>query len=475
MRSVSRNLTMAWVEYQDTGDGAAFTNICTSRLGFKNAFAALPRAKGVSTARSAANAKDSKFVVQAFSDHGKKPLRGLLAIPNAADHDVFEQWVSNPAIDGDKLVTDPAAPVQVDLLVLSGHGGGGDIWGTASGSKARVSPPHSFLLNEDRPRSGRLKCLITPACTNLNVGLAPLWLPAFKHASPLHLVLGYEDRYLGGAFGARALAKFAELIVKDRQMPLIEAWRRANERVRPAQPWAALSALAGEGLNLRDWMRNDLPPLANVEQLLHFNADHPGGEDVELEDKDFEVSWVMDDASQTVIDMQNNQPGNTSVGLFEGKPGKIRLRAKHAAKHFKQGQVLYLHIYKYRRSKPLDINDLLSFDEELLEPHPSTGVPVVRLEVGRIDVRDQANRMAPTTDAVRIVVPFETDVLELGFTVSPSATKTLRSDGPAGTHGRYVLDFLHRPVLMEQEGAEIVVPLSDGRTFAATGGALLRK
>ncbi len=475
MRSVPRTLTMAWVEYQDAGDGAAFTNICTSRLRFKNAFSALPRAKASSTAREAANAKDSEFTVHAFSDHGKKPLRGLLAVPSTTDHAVFEQWVSNPAIDGDKLVTEPAAPVQVDLLVLSGHGGGGDVWGDASGSKARVSPPYSFLHNEDRPRSGRLKCLITPACTNLNLGLAPLWLSAFKHPAPLHLVLGYEDRYSGGAFGARALAKFAELIVKNRRMPLIEAWKRANESVRPAQPWAALAALAGEGLNLRDWLRNDLPPLANVDQLIHFNADHPGGQDVELEDKNYQVNWVMGDASQTVIDMYNNQPGNTGVGLFEGKPGTIRLKAKRAAKHFKQGQELYLHIYKYRRSKPLDINHLLSFDEDLLAPHPSTGVPVVSLEVGRINAQEQPNRKVPVTDALRIIVPFDTDVLELGFTVNPSATDTLLPDGPAGTHGRYLLDFLHRPVLMEQDGQEIVTPLSNGKTFAATGGALLRK
>ena len=100
---------------------------------------------------------------------------------------------------------------------------------------------------------------------------------------------------------------------------------------------------------------------------------------------------------------------------------------------------------------------------------------VVRLEVDRIAARDRPDRAAPATDAVRITVPYETNVLELGFTVSPSATDTLLADGPAGTHGRYLLDFIHRPVLVEQDGEETVVPLSEGNTFAATGGALLRK
>ncbi|MEM6295282.1 MAG: hypothetical protein AAGA54_28680 [Myxococcota bacterium] len=465
---------MAWVEYQDSGDGVVFTHACTSRLRFKNAFAALPRTSSSSRNRVASNAADSKFTVHTFSDHGKARRSGLLAVPHIRDNAVFERWVSNPGIADGKLVSDPGAPTQVDLLVLSGHGGGGDVWGDVSGSKARISPPHAFQINEDDTRSGRLVCLITPACTNLNLGLAPLWLSAFKHPQPLHVVLGYEDRYSGGAFGARALAKFADTIARNRKMPIIEAWRRANESIRPAQPWAAIAALAGEGLNLHDWVRGDLPPLSNVETLLHFSGDHPGGQEAPLTDPNYEVRWVMHDAARTVISMDNNVPGNEEVGLFEGKPGTIRIRAKRREKDLEQGQEIYLHIYQYRRSKLFDITDLLTFDADLLRPHPATGVPVVRLEKDRITPRERQKRKVPMFDTVRIVVPEPTDRLELRFNVNPSATKTLKPTGPAGTHGRYVLDLIHRPVLMEEDGFEIVTPLSNGRSFAATAGALLR-
>ncbi len=470
MRTLSRSITMAWLEYQEAGDGAAFTHVCTSRLGFRNAFATLPRAKGSSTTRVATNARDSKFVVRAFTDHGKRPLRGLIGIPGKADEALFTKWISNPGVSGDTLSASPSASSPVDLLVVSGHGGGGDVWGDVSGSSTEVSIPAAFLQNEQQPRSGRLKCIISPACSNVNMHAAPFWLAAFQHPQPVHLVLGYEGGYRGGAFGARALTMFAEELAKDHKVPLIQAWRTANERVRPQQPWAALAALAGEGLNLSDWISGDLPPLANVGDLLHFNSDHPDGQDVELIDENYQVSWVMDDAAQTVIHMRNNSPMNTSVGLFAGKRGKIRIRSKKPIGDLKKGQEVYIFIYKYRPDKEFNIDDLLTFDTTLLHPHPDTGVPVVNPEEGRV-----LRPGAPTTDALRIVVPFDTNRLELGFTVNASAPDVLKPDGPGETHGRYLLDLFHQHATMFFQGRNLVVQQIGGRAFPATDGALLRK
>ncbi len=470
MRSISRTLTMAWVEYQESGDGAAFTHVCTSRLGFKNAFALLPRAKGSSTTRVAANAGSSKFVVRAFRDPGKKPLRGLIAIPGKGDEALFERWVTSPAISGDELSAAPGAPEPIDLLVLSGHGGGGDVWGDASGEDTQVSPAFAFLQYEQQTRSGRLKCIISPACSNVNIHAAGFWLSAFRHPQPVHLILGYEGGYSGGAIGARALAKFAETIAKNRSMPLIEAWKVANESVRARQPWAALAAMGGEGLTIEDWLKNDLPPLSNIEDLLHFNEDHPQGQDVELVDKDYQVSWVTGGPAETVVQMGNNNPARTDVGLVAGKPGKIRIRSKRASMNLKKGQEVYLFIYQYRPDREFDINDLLTFDADLLGPHPSTGVPVVNPEKGRV-LRDGP----PSTDALRIVVPFDTDLLELGFEVNASATDVLKPDGPGQTHGRYLLDFVHLHATMFFQGRHLVVQQFGGRTFPATDGALLRR
>lgn len=464
---------MAWLEYEETGDGAAFTHYCTSRLRMRNAFASLPRAKGSSLVRAAGNVPDTEFKVCTFQDHGKKPLSGLIGLPAPADNAVFERWVTSPAISGGSLVTDPAAPEQVDLLVLSGHGSGGDIWGKATGAEARASAPHAFMRYESEQRSGRLKCLVSASCNNLHINAAPLWLSAFKHPQPVHVILGYEERYSGGSFGARALAEFGQLLAKSPKLPLVEAWRRANESIRPAQPWAALTAVAGETLNLHDWRRNSLPPLSNEESLLHFNADHPEGTDVELFDKNYEVRWVMDNAAQTVIDMENNYPGNSDVGLFVGRPAKIRIQSKLESKNFKQGQELYLLVHKYRDTIDVDISKIFEFDEMYLNPHPFTGEPIVALEAGR--KQRPRGHEAVVTDAIRIVVPSDTDRLELGFTIRATVADENKTDGPAGSYGRFLLELIHRPAIVETNGRHPVLALANGRSYAATAGALLYK
>ncbi len=474
MRSIPNTpLTMAWLEYEETGDGAAFTHYCTSRLRIRNAFASLPRAGNSALGRAAANAPSTEFKVCTFQDHGKKPLRGLLGVPAPADNDLFERWVTSPAISGGSLVADPTAGKQVDLLVLSGHGSGGDIWGTATGAEARVSPTHAFIRYENEPRSGRMKCLIAASCNNLNLDAAALWLSAFNHPQPVHVILGYEDRYSGGSFGARALAKFGQLLAENSKTPLVEAWRRANESIRPIQPWAALTPVAGETLNLYDWRRNVFPPLSNEKALLHFNADHPEGQDVQLFDKNYELRWVMDDAGETVIDMENNYPGNSSVGLFVGKRAKIRIRAKLESKNFKKGQELYLLVHKYRDTIEVDISKIFEFDEMYLTPHPYTGKPIVTLEKGR--KQRPKNYEGHITDAIRLVVPSDTSTLELGFTIKSSVPDEFDADGPAGSYGRFLLDLFHRYTIVDEYGRRPVSPDPGGRSYAATAGVLLRK
>jgi len=106
----------------------------------------------------------------------------------------------------------------------------------------------------------------------------------------------------------------------------------------------------------------------------------------------------------------------------------------------------------------------------LLHPHPDTGVPVINPEEGRV-----LRPGAPTTDALRIVVPFDTNRLELGFTVNASAPDVLKPDGPGETHGRYLLDLFHQHATMFFQGRSLVVQQIGGRAFPATDGALLRK
>lgn len=467
MRTVLRHLRFAWLEYQDTRDGAVFAHSAVARLGFENALASLPKAKGSHTKREASNAGASKFTVKTFKS-GSKKFNGLIAMPAEADAALFRTWVNSPAIDSGKLSSDPAAAEPIDLLVVSGHGGGGDVWGDGSGDWALIDFAAALGDNVDAPRSGRLKCVIVPSCTNVHEYNAPLWLPLFDHDDPVHLLLGYHDSYTGGSTGAYVMAKFVQAIVDNRSVSLIDAWKSANEAVKKVQPWAALVAKGAEGLNVEDWIAGKLPALSKVQDLRHFSADDPSGKDVKLIDENYDVRWVMGDG--TVIDGSNNRAGDTKVGLFAGKPGKVRIKAKKADRKFKKGQEVYLFIYLYRETKKFDISDLLTFDAELLKDHPDTNTPVVTPEKGRT-TRPEANNV----DALRIVVPSDTDTIELGFTVKSSATTKFTGDGPGGTHGRFFLDFAFEVdrYTDPDTGREYVYGIQ--HSYPMIAGALLRK
>ena len=459
---------MAWLEYQDSRDGAVFTHASTARLGFENAFASLPRAAGSRSARSASNFTDSSVVVKGFKSGGKA-FRGLIAQPGEVDQPMFERWINSPALDNDKLVSDPAAADPIDLLAISGHGSNGGVWGDGSRDYAELNLSSAFEAHAAEARSGRLKCLMVPSCNNVHEDMAPAWLPLFNHDQPVHVLLGYHQSYTGGAIGARVMAKFIDAIVKDRRIPLVEAWRVANEGVRVQQPWAALVAEGAEGMNLEDWVAGKLPPLSRVQKLSHFDWFHPAGERAKLIDENFEVRWVMADG--TIIDRSNNIPAETHVGVFDGQPGTVRIRAKRPAATLKKGQEAYLLVYRYRASKKLHIDDLLVFDPALLKPHPDTGQPVVTPEKGK-SPRDEVDNV----DAFRVIVPADTMELELGFTIKAAATKNFDADGPGGTHGRFFLDFFHDFVLHELDPGRFIVAANlGGNSFAATAGALLRK
>jgi hypothetical protein len=351
------------------------------------------------------------------------------------------------------------------MLITSGHGSSGSVWGDGSGKSADLEVATAFSDNVANPRAGKLKCVLIPSCNNVHSDTGPMWLPMFNHAQPVHVLLGYESTYSGGLIGASVMAKFVQKLAKDPKAPIIAAWRAANEAVSKKQPWAALAAKGGEKLNIDDWVNDKLPSLANVTDLLHFNAAAPSGLPAKLEDDRYEVRWIMHDG--TVIDLTNNSPANAKVGLFEGKTGKVRIKVLKPALKFKKGQEAWLLVYLYRDSKPLDIDKLLKFDKSLLDPHKDTSKPVVTPEKGRSGRFEDEHHV----DAFRIVVPADTDVLELGFTIKSDATKSFKGDGPAGSHGRFLLDFFPPDGWSMFEN----IVFSGDRSFSATTGALLRK
>ena len=463
MRTVVRHLRAAWLEYQDIRDGVVFMHSSTARLGFENALAMLPEGKGGKRTRAAANLSDTDIRVHTHKS-GKAVFSSFVARPGAGDQSALQSWISSPAIDaGGNFVSDPAADGAIEFLVASGHGSSGSIWGDGSGKSADLEVSTGFLDNSDKPRSGKLKCVMLPSCNNLNEYMAPQWVPMFNHAQPVHVLLGYEMTYSGGLIGANVMAKFVQKLAKDPKTPIIEAWKSAN--VGSRQPWAALAAKGGEDLNLDDWVNDKLPSLTNVFELLHFGKDHPSGTLAKLTDDFYEVRWITSDG--TVVELSNNAPTNTAVGLFPGKKGKIRIKSMPGNSPFVKGAEAWLLVYLYRPTKACDADKLLRFDASLLAPHPDTSKPVVTPEKGRSGRAEDKGHV----DAYRIVVPADGDTIELGFTIEGDSTKHFKNDGPGGTHGRFLLDFFP-PGEWQMDGDKVTCFTS---TFAATTGVLLRK
>ena len=324
---------------------------------------------------------------------------------------------------------------------------------TNSGVDARTDLIRGIAKGITNPRSARTKVLIVASCTNVNDRLARFWLPAFNHESPLHLILGYESGYAGGAIGARVLGRFADKLVRFPREPIIQLWRSANTPNR--QPWAAIAAKGSEELSLDTWARGAAPALANVSQLTFFGESSASGVPVRLGSERFELRWVMDDG--TVITPETSGSGHPEIGLFDGKAGQIRIRATRERDHFRSGEKAYLFIYRYRPEKPIDASNLLEFDRSLTEPHPNTGRPVVEFDPRP---RDDIPESAAQRSSYLITVPSDGGELTLPFRIREAATQSFAADGPGGSHGRFMLFFLAPGQWELHEGSIVVKTIS---------------
>lgn len=429
MRSVGRHLRCAWLEYQDIRDAIVFVHGATARLGFENALAGLPKGRGGAKTRQAANLPDMRIRVRSHKS-GKAVFRALVAQPTESDTKPLADWVSSPAIDGADFTSDPNSSNPLDLLVVGGHGMGGKVWSEGSDDAGELELSSAFSDHVGQARSGRLKCLMIPSCNNVHEMMAAGWISAFDHLQPLHLILGYHETYAGGATGARVMAKFLRQLSKSPSIPLVSAWRKANEPHK--QPWAALAAKGAEGMNLKDWVSDNLPALSHVTDLVYLDADSPSGRPASMGNKDHLARWVMADG--TLLDSTNNRVTDTNKGLFSGAKGVIRIQALKTGTHFKVGEFAFLGIFRYRESKELDISDLLEFDASLLTPQASTGKPLLALEQGLL-------RGGLGAQALKINIAAAGDTIELPFTVKADTSKHFKADGLGGTHGQFVLDF----------------------------------
>jgi len=434
MRAIEKKLRMAWFEYEGFGDGAVFTQTSTSRGVFENALSLLPRHPDGPRRRLATNLPRLDIRMRSHLQSGRR-FRAFIGRPETRHAALLSETVLSLGVRGSELVDDAAPDEGIDLIVLSGHGNDGEVWGTNTGVDARTDIVRGIARGSNNSRSGKTKVLIVASCSNANSAIARFWLPAFNHESPLHLVLGYESGYAGGAIGARVLGRFADKLVRHPRRSMIDLWRAANEPNR--QPWAAIAAKGSEGLTLEEWVEGTVAPLTNVTQLSHFSKTATKGVPVRLGNERFRLRWTMEDG--TVITPETSGSSHPHIGLFSGKRGEIQIRANRRRDHFETGDEAYLLIYRYRPEKPIDTTKLLTFDESVRAPNSKTGKPVIKLDPRpRTDIQTSSSQR----NAYLITVADDGPDIVLPFKLADDATDSFPADGPGGSHGRFMLFFL---------------------------------
>lgn len=454
-KRTKRTVRFAWFEYQHPGDGIMFDR-GMRRLGAKNILTGLPLKAGSRSQREQAGQPELDIRVLSFGG-----VQGTLGRPSDAEADFLGQWLFNPGLSAGKLTT-AATPTQANIIVFSGHGAVGDVWGDnhPNGDNNTIELAEQVKKNAPLARSGRMKYLFIPSCFNVAEFNNENWLPAFSMAKPLHGVFGYEDSYTGGPVGAEVMRRFTTSLGAKLDTPIVELWGAANEAVSRKQPWAALchpSALSNTYRELRDDLLTDLPPSPTATMV---SRTHPGGKTIGTVTLVFSTSWV---SGGTLIDETNNQASNSSVGLFAGQPGALRIRAHDPSQPFKKGDVVRVLVYHYRDSKPdMKIDKLLTFDASLLRNDPAVGGPIVKLLTDANPVKGAANG---NIDGVEIRIAADTRQLDLPFTVNANSTSHYPADGPSNTHGRFPLAIFPPNVDTNQ---------TSQRVYMYTHAALLR-
>ncbi|WP_394840323.1 hypothetical protein LVJ94_25910 [Pendulispora rubella] len=391
-----------------------------------------------------------------LSDSGE---RGLIARPATNNGKFLEQWILNPGVAGGKLTADNTEE-QADLVAVSGHGGGGYVYGNALGAKDdnRILLGAHLARHVSDPSTGRLKYLLVPSCSNLSEQWADQWLPILKKEKPVHGVLGYSATYPGDTQGAELMRNFCSALKADPARLLLDVWAEINEKSNPPVAWGAAQRVDARNDNLRDWVTKGLDVHSDSDNVV-WHYDHnsfPTGKKLlpSGHADAYEIHFVMDDG--TVLQEGNNsvEDADASRGLFPGQRGVVRIRAKHPEDRFSPRDKFTVMFYFFRPLKhEMDLDALLIFDEGLFH---SGGAPFARKLIDANELKRPGK--TGKVDALEVTSCLGQEV-RLPFTVAPGAKNAFPRDpnGP-NTHGLYTLGLYPPGARVGGEAQLIWVP-----------------
>ena len=342
------------------------------------------------------------LLVRAFQTPAKHE-QAVLWAPGDADP-FTEQWLRRPGVITSPQRTlvfgDEEGARRADLLVVSGHGSKGKVYGMLHSRLTRESSPYERTWNvagalRDRttPRGPDLKYLVLACCTNAGIAVAPMWLPVFEDrpaGEVLHGILGYAQAYPGDEVGAVIMRRFVDLLfplqVNGRpprdEKTILQCWAEAN---RGLAGWGAVMIEeAARNDRMSTWLSDDGladPGTVTVKQYDDFTASFPlddshgivltgappehearfwvskrgdAPDNLQLVDG-FAMAW---DGHDTVQVGNNDNFVDPQLGLDPGRAGKLVLSARAGA--FESGTTMTVMFYLYREThEGLDVRALL--------------------------------------------------------------------------------------------------------------------
>jgi len=375
-------------------------------------------------------------------------LHELNEVLNNSNNDFLGRWLLNPGVKKESesvgfLTLDSDATEQADLVVASGHGGGGSVFGSMGGTRSWSQFSLSRLMRDhiDLPTTGRVKYLIVPGCTNCGDFNGEYWMPMLEKERPYHGVLGYSGKYPGDDPGAAIMKRFTDSIQKNVDLPIVEAWKRANA----GQPYGAFVLTAARGDTMRKWVsKGGLTVPADSRTVTFFDPAHPGGIPFTVK-HDFDAIFHMSDGRPIV------EPNNTAelavrkeFGLIPGQRGHLEIKGS-GTRLLLPGKKLRIVFYYWRPAKlRVDLPKLLQFDQSA---HRTTPLTDQNKPSTPFDKPQPNNRV----DAIECTIgDSETNGVKLSYTVVADAhtNKDLSTDAPR-VFGRF-----HVGIAMEDSSGQ---------------------
>jgi hypothetical protein len=484
--------SFAWLEFQDPRDGVAFV-AGFQGMGWQNLLAGLRPRKNDKGQTVYEDAERPVQVRVYRSSSGRE--QGALWTPDDAD-DFTKRWIVRPGVisgASPTLVCDEQPEARwADLLVVSGHGSKGRVYGDAYGSAVGERPPDerrwyvaNLMGQPEAPRGKRLKYLIIPACTNCGIAVAPMWLDTFLNRpldEVLHGVLGYAQAYPGGEVGATIVRRFVDLVfprkVSGKAPPnektILHCWAEANKR--SGAGWGAVMlAEAAQRDRMSAWVSEaGLPDPTRLElrQYDEYSTRFPAPIDesdglvVSAEPPDYEARfWVSKtfdaqdnlqrvdgflmgwDGREMIRCGNNDNLIDPQLGLDAGRVGKIVLSAKGG--HFQAGTAITVVAYLYREThEGVSLPTLFEFQ---LSPSQKRRFRFLvdanrrKGDVGRGRV-DAFHYLFDAADE-EAERELETGLVELFFVVPEAAPKKNPDRGTAHSCGYFWLDLVPPRIL----------------------------